>query len=159
MRTQKNRADYYLGTLVGQIIFLRYLPTLNVDSLQSPTVIDVSEDEKKEVDRLHHSMNQTYYGYDITPEAAEFGVKKSTEIAHKNWIGEINKLAEKYLPQKLHCRFERIEISNIKDFKDGLIDYLWDTDLSWYMPEDDFWVEVGKHSWFSEVILTRKIES
>jgi hypothetical protein len=27
------------------------------------------------------------------------------------------------------------------------------------MPEDDFWVEVGKHSWFSEVILTRKIES
>jgi len=157
MRTQKNRADYYLGTLVGQIIFLRYLPTISVDSLQSPTVISVSEDEKKEVDRLHQLLGDAYY--DDTKPETEWGVKKSTEIAHKNWIGEINKLAEKYLPHKLHCRFERIEISNIKDFKDGLIDYLWNTDLSWYMPEDDFWVEVGKHSWFSEVILTRKIES
>jgi hypothetical protein len=157
MRTQKNRADYYLGTLVGQIIFLRYLPTISVDSLQSPTVIDVSEDEKKEVDRLHQLLIESYE--DDTKPETKWGVKKSTEIAHKNWIGVINKLAEKYLPQKLHCRFERIEISNITDFKNGLIDYLWNTDLSWYMPEDDFWVEVGKHSWFSEVILTRKIES
>ncbi len=153
----KHSSDYYLGTLVGQIIFYTKLPTLNVDTLKSPTVIDVSEDEKKEVDILNQLLIDTYE--DDTKPETKWGVKKSTEIAHKNLIGEINKLAEKYLPQKLHCRFERIDIGNIKDFKDGLIDYLWNTDLSWYMPEDDFWVEVGTHSWFSEVILTRKIGS
>jgi hypothetical protein len=156
-KTAKNSSDYYLGKLVGEIIYHTKLPTLNVDMLKSPTVIFVSEDEKKEVDRLHQLLSDAFY--DDTKPETKWGVKKSYEIAHKNWISEIDKLAKKYLPEKLHCRFDRIELTNIKDFKDGLIDYLWDTDLSWYMPEDDFWVEVGKHSWFSEVILTRKIES
>jgi hypothetical protein len=157
MRTPTNTADYYLGKLVGQLIFYTRLPTLNVDMLKSPTIIDVSEDETREVDRLHQLLIDT--SEDDTKPETKWGVKKSTETAHKNWIGEINKLAEKYLPEKLHCRFERIEINNIKEFKDGLADYLWNTDLSWYRVEDDFWLEVGKSSWFSEVILTRKIES
>jgi hypothetical protein len=157
MRTPKNTADYYLGKLVGQLIFYTRLPTLNVDMLKSPTIIDVSEDEKREVDRLHQLISDTYE--DDTEPETKWGVKQSTEIAHKNWIGEINKLADKYLPEKLHYRFDRIEINNIKEFKDGLADYLWGTDLSWYRAEDDFWVEVGNSSWFSEVILTRKIES
>jgi hypothetical protein len=150
-------ADYYLGKLVGEIIFLKYLPTMNVDSLKSPNVWNVSEEETKEVDRLHQLLIDSYD--DDTKPETKWGVKKTTEIAHKNWLDAINKLAETYLPKKLHCRFERIEIGNIKDFKDGLIDYLWNTDLSWYMPEDDFWVTTTPHNWFSEVILTRKIGS
>ena len=159
MRKQKKTADYYLGTLVGQIIFHLYLPTMNVDSLKSPKVINVSDEEKEEADRLQTILNETYYGYDITEEISKYGIKKATEIAHKNWINYIYKLAEKHLPEKLHCRFEKIEVENLKEFRDGLTHYLWDTDLSWYMPEDDFWVEIGNHSWFSEVILTRRIGS
>ena len=157
MRNQKKTADYYLGTLVGQIIFHLYLPTMNVDSLKSPKVINVNDEEKEEADRLHQLLSDSYS--DGTQPETKYGVKKSTEIAHKNWINYIYKLAEKHLPEKLHCRFERIEVENLKEFRDGLTHYLWDTDLSWYMPEDDFWAEVGNHSWFSEVILTRRIGS
>lgn len=156
-RKTEYSSDYYLGKLVGQFIFHKYLPTLSIDMLKSPTVITVSDEEKAEVDRLHQLLSDSYE--DGTEPPTKYGLKKTTEMAHKNWIGCINKLAEKYLPEKLHCRFEGIEVSNLKDFKDGLVDYLWNTDLSWYMPDDDFWVEVGKHSWFSEVILTRKIGS
>ena len=157
MRKRLETADYYLGKLVGEIIFLRYLPTLNVDSLQSLHVINVSEEEKAEADKLHDILRESYD--DGTVSETKYGIKKSTEIAHKNWIDYIHKLEEKYLPEKIHCRFERIDVVNKYEFKEGIIEYLWNTDLSCYMPEDDFWVTTTPHSWFSEVIITRKIGS
>lgn len=154
---QKKTADYYLGTLVGQIIFLKYLPTMNTDMLQSLHVIDVSEEDKAEVDRLHQILTDTYS--DGTVPKTKYGMKESTEIAHKNWIDYINVLAEKYLPKKLECHFEKIKVGDFKEFKEGLTDYLWNTDLSWYMPEDDFWKETPDFSYRSTVILTLRIGS
>ena len=159
MKKRLETADYYLGKLVGEIIFLRYLPTLNVDSLQSLHVINVSEEEKAEADRLHIILNETYYGYDITEEISKYVVRKPTERDNKNWRDYVHKLEEKYLPEKIHCRFERIDVVNKHEFKEGIVEYLWNTDLSCYMPEDDFWVTTTPHSWFSEVIITRKIGS
>jgi hypothetical protein len=153
---RKQTPDFYLGLLVGEIIFLRYLPTLEVDSLKSLHVVSVGEHEKLEADRLHQILNDTYN--DGTNPETKWGVKKSTEIAHKNWMGYINGLAENYLPEKLHCRFTKIQVNDINEFKSGITEYLWNTDLSWYETEDDFWTPTPEHSWFSEVILTRKID-
>jgi hypothetical protein len=153
MRKRLETTDYYLGKLVGEIIYHKYLPTLNVDMLKSPTVIGVTEEERLEVERLNQIMSDTYYHTYIDEKTAQ----TSHSLAHKNWTGYINTLAVKYLPQKLHCRFERIDVVDMDEFKNGLREYLWDTDLSWYMPEDDFWVNVSKHSWFSEVVLTLKV--
>jgi hypothetical protein len=153
MREQLKTADYYLGKLVGEIIYFRYLPTLEVDMLKSPTVIEVTEEERLEVERLNQLMSDVYYHTSIDEKTA----KTAHTLAHKNWMGYINTLAIKYLPQKLQCRFERIDVVNMDEFKDGLRGYQWDTDLSWYMPEDDFWVNVSKRSWFSEVVLTLKV--
>lgn len=156
MRQRLETADYYLGKLVGQIIYHLYLPTLSVNMLKSPTVIQVTEEETAEAERLNQLLNNTYY--DATPKD-KWGNKESTRIAHKNWIDYINELGRKYLPEKLHCRFERIDVVDMAEFKDGLREYLWNTDLSWYDVEDDFWVQTGKHSWFSEVVLTLRISN
>lgn len=155
MRGKVESPDYYLGILVGEIIYYKYLPTLSVDMLKSPTVIQVTEEETLEVERLNQYMSGVYYH----PHKDEKAAKTAHSLAHKKWIGYINTLAVKYLPQKLHCRFERIHVNNLDDFKDGLTTYLWNTDLSWYMPDDDFWLDVGKYSWFSEVVLTLRVDN
>ena len=154
MRTRKkNSSDFYLGKLVGEIIFFRYLPTLNTDMLQSLHVVNVSDEEKAEADRLHQILTDTYG--DGTVPKTKYGIKESTEIAHKNWLDYIYELGRKHLPEKLECHFEKIHITNLKEFKAGLTEYLWNTDLSWYMPEDDFWSETPDFSYRSTVILTR----
>lgn len=155
MRERLETADYYLGKLVGEIIYLRYLPTLDVDMLKSPTVIEVTEEERLEVERLNQIMSGTYYHTSKDEKTTE----TAHSLAHKNWSGYIDTLAVKYLPQKLHCKFERTDVVNKDEFKDGLIEYLWNTDLSWYMPEDDFWGKTTKYSWFSEVILTLRVDN
>lgn len=154
MKADIYSSDYYLGKLVGEIIYLRYLPTLNVDSLQSNNVINVSEEEKRKADYLHDILTATYS--DGTKPKTKYGIKESTEVAHKKWINYVYTLGEKYLPKKLHCKFEKIKVLNIKEFKEGIEDYLWDTDLSWYIVDEDFWVDTHEHSWYSEVILTRE---
>ena len=42
-------------------------------------------------------------------------------------------------------------------FKEGLKDQLWDTDLSHYFPEDDFYREGHKEGWADHIILTLQI--
>ena len=131
---------------------------MNVDMLKSKHVINVSDDELEEAERLNKSAMDS------------IGFRKE-EISNQNvpaslidseflkWLRYVNSLAEVYLPEKLTCRFERIEVKNIKKFKEGLTDYLWNTDLSWYLPDDDFWNPTSDWCLFSEVILTRKIEN
>jgi hypothetical protein len=149
---RKNTPEYYMGKLVGEIIYYKYLPTLNVDSLKSKIVIRVTDEEKEKCDTLHQILNDTYS--DGMVSEIKYGIKKSTEVAHTNWIDYINELSKIYLPKKLECRFEKIEISDINQFKLGITDFLWDTDLSWYLPEDDFW-KTTNDRWASEVVLTR----
>lgn len=153
MRKENIGPNHYLGKLVSEIIYEKYLPTTNVDTLPSKHTVNVTPDEKAEADRLHNILNATYD--DGTKPSTKYGIKESTSIAHKNWINHIDSLAKIYLPKKLQCRFDKIVVTNIIEFKEGLSDYLWDTDLSWYRVEDDFWVNTTKHSWYSEVILTR----
>lgn len=151
MKKERVGPNYYLGTLVGEIIYQKYLPTMNVDVLHSKHVVNATPEEKAEADRLHNILTDTYS--DDTP-SDKWGYKESSSIAHKNWIDYINSLAKIHLPEKLHCRFNRIVVTDMNEFKEGLTDYLWDTDLSWYKVKDDFWVETSKHAWFNEVVLT-----
>lgn len=46
----------------------------------------------------------------------------------------------------------------MKEFKEGLYDRLWDSDLSWYFPEDDFFTPNVEYAWCSVIILTRRIK-
>jgi hypothetical protein len=138
--------SYQLGQLTGEIIELKYLPTLETDMIKTSTVIKVSSEdliENKRLDDILHS-SYTFNG----------GSGDSTDT-HKDWLDHVNILADKYLPKEIECRVTKIEPSDLDSFKKGLYDYLWNTDLSWYMPEEYFFVPNEKYAWCSVIILTR----
>lgn len=143
----KTSESYDLGLLVGEIIEDRYLLTMSTDMLKTKNVVEVTDEtDLKEFHRLEKILDNTYKinGGD--------GVSKD---AHKEWITHVYKLADKYLPKTIECKVTKINPKNMEEFKEGLRGYLWDTDLSWYMPEDGFFPPSHKYSHYSTIILTR----
>ena len=47
--------------------------------------------------------------------------------------------------------------NDMDKFKEGLMDQLWDTDLTHYLPEDDFYKVGHEEGWADHIILTLKI--
>jgi len=150
MKHEELNDSYYLGELAGEIIEFKYLPTLETDMIKTRNVVTVEADELIENKRLETILNNTY----------KFnGGEGDSAVEHKAWIDHVYILAEKHLPEKLKCRITNITPSCIDSFKEGLKDYLWDTDLSWYMPGDDFWQPNSRHSWSATIILTRSVRT
>jgi len=142
----KNNESYELGRLAGEIIELKYLPTLETDMIKTNNVVKVDDDELIENNRLN----------DILESAYTFnGGDGETTQKHKDWLDHVYVLSEKHLPNKLECRITKVNPKNMDSFKEGLKTYLWNTDLSWYMPEDDFFKPNDKYAWCSTIILTR----
>lgn len=118
---KKLTAEYQLGYYVGEYIYSRFLPTLSTDLLQTRNVIKVSEENELENKRL----------------CDEWLLDKCTE----KWdlYYQHNKMLEKkYLLHELKCHFDLLHIKKEKQFKDGLINSLWNCDLCYYSlkPED-----------------------
>lgn len=118
---KKLTAEYQLGYYVGEYIYSRFLPTLSTDILQTRNVIEVSEEDELENKRL---FDKWIIDNDI----------EKWDLYHQH-----NKMLEKkYLPHKLRCHFGLLYIKKEKQFKDGLINSLWNCDLCYYSlkPED-----------------------
>ena len=138
--------SYQLGELVGDIIYDRYLPTLSTDMLKSNHIVEVTD--KDDLDKFHKLEQILDNSYTFNG-----GDGNSTE-AHKNWLDHVNTLADKYLTETIECAIPMITPSNMEEFKEGLRDYLWQTDMSWYMPEDNFFKPNSKYGIYSFIILT-----
>lgn len=138
--------SYSLGQLTGEIIEHKYLPTMETDMLKTFNVIKVDDTDIAENKRLDGILDNTY-------RMAKGPVH--SKIAHTKWIEHTYTLADKYLPSEITCLITKIEPKDINAFKEGLISYLWNTDLSWYMPEDDFFKPNNPHAWCSTIVLTR----
>jgi hypothetical protein len=124
-RKKELTLTYQLGYYVGAEIYNRYLPTLSSDPLHSRIVIEISEEDLKENKRL----NEEWYA------STEYGSDTDTEKTKERWdlYHAHNKmLDEKYLPNPLVCHLNVLNIENVKEFKSGLNDYLWDCDLCSY---------------------------
>ena len=145
-----NSESYDLGLLAGDIIISKFLPTLETDMLRTNNIIKITnEKELSECRRLEKILDNSY----------KFnGGDGNSKEHHKNWIGYVYELAEKYLPEKLECRIPKVNPTNMEDFKEGLYWSLWDSDLSWYFPEDDFFIPNNEYAWCSVIILTRRIK-
>jgi len=141
-----NIGSYELGQLAGEIIEMKYLPTLETDMLKTFNVVKVDDDELIENKRLNDILDDSY---------SFNGGSGDSATAHKDWIDHVYILAEKHLPEKLECKINKVNPKNMDSFKDGLKNYLWNTDLSWYMPEDDFFKPNHKLAWCSTIVLTR----
>ncbi len=135
--------NYQLGLLAGSIIYEKYLPTLSTDMLQSNVIIKVSEEDTLEQERFQKL-------YDSALNDTEMYWK-----IHREWMEFYTPMSKKYLPKTIECKIEKIKPTNIEQFKKGLNDYLWNTDLSHYLADDGFFLPNVKYAWCSTIILTR----
>jgi len=144
---QPTDPNYFIGQLVGEIILTNYLPTLETDSIQTNKRVKVTDPEEfKENCRLDEIM--------ITKMGS---FEDEYSKAHAEWLAHTNMLAKKYLPEKLECRVTQFEVTDIDIFKEGLNDYLWNCDVSWYIAKDDFLQPNFKGAWCTTIILTRTL--
>jgi hypothetical protein len=139
--------NYFIGQLVGEIILTKYLPTLETDMIQTNKLVRITN-----IDELSENLR---LGKIMVTKIDSFEDEYSE--AHAEWLAHTNILAKKYLPEKLECRVTQIEITDINMFKQGLDDYLWDCDVSWYVAKDDFLEPNIKGAWCTTIILTRTV--
>jgi hypothetical protein len=136
--------NYQLGTLAGSIIYEKYLPTLSTDMMQSNVVIQVTDEAYlSEHNRFNHLFDSV------------LGNEDEFKKIHKEWLEFYKPMSRKYLPETIKCKIEKIKPTNIEQFKKGLNDYLWNTDLSHYLAEEGFFLPNVKYAWCSTIILTR----
>lgn len=115
--------DRQLGYFIGEYIVTHYLPTLSTDLLQTRNVIKVNEEDEKENKRLDNDWTST-----LNLGSGRGGDNEKWELYRKH-----NKMLEsKYLPEVLKCWLPLTRITNIDEFKEGLIDSLWNCDLCSY---------------------------
>jgi hypothetical protein len=138
--------NYQLGMYVGEYVTKKYLPTLSTDMLQTYTRIKVSEEDAERHRIVDEALSNSNYN-NKEDRQEKFNVYKALN----------NELARKYLSEKLECMVPKIYPTNMDKFKEGLEDQLWNTDLSHYWPEDDFYRQGHELGWADYIVLTLKI--
>lgn len=138
--------NYQLGMYVGEYITWKYLPVLSTDMLMTNTVIPVSQE-----DAVRHRI------VDQTLTRSNYNNKADRQEKFEVYKALNNELARKYLSEKLDCLVPKVYPTDMDKFKEGLMDQLWNTDLSHYLPEDDFYQVGHEMGWADHIILTLKI--
>ena len=124
MNKKKKTIEYYLGVMIGEYIVTNYLPTLSTDMIKSSVVIEVSDEDTIEYKKLegdwhNHSKDD------------KDGRKEKFKIHLKHMY----KIGGKYLPHTLEMRIPKFGIhliTDMKEFKNGLSDTLWNCDMCSY---------------------------
>jgi hypothetical protein len=137
--------NYQLGMYVGEYITRRFLPTLSTDAIKSYVEIEVSQEDAERHEQVYDALKDAW------------DIKGSSEEAFNVYKALNDELARKYLSEKLECMVPKIYPTDMEKFKEGLYDQLWNTDLSHYFPEDDFFKQGHGLGWADYVILTLKI--
>ncbi len=129
---EKLTVDRELGFYVGEHIVSRYLPTLSTDMLQSRNVINVSEEDKIENERLDTEWFST------TKHMPNWDGKSDGDNTKWGLYFQHNKMLEKkYLPNPLECHLGLIKFNDENEFKEGLRISLWDCDMCSYNIEKE----------------------
>jgi len=137
---KKQSLEYQLGFHIGNYIVCQYLVVLDIDSLQTRNVINVSVDEKNKYEQL----NDKWFNTVLFKELNSTDNWKELRLFH-------NEMIKKYIPEELICYVDYFDVENMSEFKDGLEDSLWNSDLSHYslneiveISEDEKWINQGR---------------
>ena len=120
--------DYQLGFYIGENIVDNYLPTLSTDMIHSRKIIQVSEEDEIENNRLDNEWFNS-----CTHERGNSGDKEKWGA----YFNHNKMLEKKYLPQTLECVFSLLRIDDMKKFKEGLISSLWNCDMCSYNIDEE----------------------
>ena len=145
---EKVSMDWQLGFYVGEDIVSNHLPTLSTDMLHSRKVIQVNEEDTLENKRLEEEWYSTTKYQKNWDGESESGSKIKWDEYHQH-----NKMLEKkYLPSVLECVFGLIRIDNMKEFKRGLRDSLWNCDMcSYNIDEENIQIENDMRYGFTHI--------
>ena len=146
-RIKSMTMEFQLGNYVGEEIVRRYLPTLEVDMLQTNTVIPVDPAEKSECERLNSNWFETSQSLGQEGSSKEW---QELRAYHKM-------LEDKYLPAEVECHFDPINVVDETDLKRGIVNSLWHSDLCHYKCSDpsDVDVYLEDSAYFTVVKLKR----
>lgn len=134
--------EYQIGYYVGEIIVNRDLPSLSTDSIQTNKVIKVEPADEAQYNILYENWYNTFgtNSLDTNPD----------------WVAlaEFRKqLKAKYLSETLECHVSPVNVVDVKDFKKGINDALWHSDISDYLLDPDCGDEIEYgHGYFSTII-------
>jgi hypothetical protein len=139
-------AEYQLGIFVGDYIVTHFLPTLSTDMLQSRKVIKVSEDDEIKYKELHDGWYRKYNDKTVSEDE-----KKEAWDIH---LAHMKEMDRKYLPHILECHLPVLNITNMKEFKKGIMVSLWDCDMcNYHTNEDDIDISTDDHGYFTNIKL------
>jgi hypothetical protein len=120
--------DYQLGFYIGENIVDNYLPTLSTDMIHSRKIIQVSEEDEIENNRLDDEWFNS-----CTHERGNSGDKEKWDA----YFNHNKMLEKKYLPETLECVFSLLRIDDMKKFKEGLRSSLWNCDMCSYNIDEE----------------------
>lgn len=117
-------AMWQLGFYVGEYIVHNDLPTISVEA-GTRRVIPVSVEDENEYRNIEKKWFIEYQ-------------KSEAKEEWESYQQYRQKLKKKYLPETLKCYVSVLNITNISEFKEGLINSLWNSDVCNYSlnPED-----------------------
>ena len=131
---KKMTPEYQLGLYVGDELVRRHLPTLEIDMIQTSNIIKVLPEEKEEHERLNGIWYKSYNTEGVDSSGPWNELRENRK-----------KLEGKYLPEELLCNIDPVNVLNEKEFKNGIANALWNSDLCHYKcssPDDiEFWLD------------------
>ena len=138
--------EYQLGQFVGEKIVRLFLPSLEIDSFETRNLIKVEPAEKAEAKRLSDAW---WKKHQVSKEESD-----AEWIALRSYHKQIE---DKYLPKELICHIEPVNYTNEEEFKSGLINALWHSDISHYncSKTSDVDVKLDDDGFFTVVTLHR----
>lgn len=136
MEKDKHKSvEYQLGFMIGDYIYQKYLPVLDVNS-QTNNTIKVSEEDRIKFEKLSNIWFEKY------------GRGENKDAAKTDWFNLRtfdHYLEKKYLPHTLECYVCHIDVENIEELKLGIHDALWECDVCCYKIEpNDIKIESDK---------------
>lgn len=138
--------EYQIGYYVGEQIFRKDLPCLDVDMIHTSRVINVTPEEFAETKRL----NDVWYS-NHTDEPR--GDKDPNWVALRAYHKE---LEDTYLPKVLTCYIDPVNVVDMEEFKKGVRAALWDCDMCHYNISDNSDIDVAYDEDYYFTIITLK---
>jgi len=149
---EETNLDNQLGYFVGEYIYFTTLPTLSSDFGTTRNCIKVTneeEDKERDLTSVWHSLYSSTKGSDEDKKEASKNAWEDLLVFRKS-------LQDKYLPKEISTRVPCLRIDNMEEFKKGLIDSLWNSDVCQYsLNKDDVKVETDENYYHTIITLKR----
>ena len=149
---EETSMESQLGYFVGEFIFHTTLPTLSCDDIGTRNQIQVSEEETIELDRLTDIWFKKLNSLKGTDEEN----KEATKEEWENYRTYSKMLDDKYYPPTIQTFIPPLNVKDMDEFKDGLINCLWNCDCcSYSLEKDDVLIETDDKFLYTIITLKR----